>query len=191
MIPTDMEQMDMEHCSSLQQEEWEVLEVSLGRTSKFDRDSHISQSIYPDCVSTGGVQGLIKLEIPIELPEPRYIVSETIPNVGKVSQSGGTRDFHTNSLQQSSREAWISLSNLPPLLLEILLPQSYPLYTPPEIISLHATRSWLPLSGLQRQLKEMWQRGEGVLYTWIEWIRTGEFLDSLELTISVQGEQII
>ena len=28
---------------------------------------------------------------------------------------------------------------------------------------------------------DMWQPGEGVLYTWVEWIRSAEFLRELDL----------
>jgi len=51
--------------------------------------------------------------------------------------------------------------------------------------------SWLPdVSALNPLLLEMWQKGEGVLYTWIEFIRTGEFLNNLKL-VSVADSEII
>ncbi|KAI0961290.1 hypothetical protein AcV7_000428 [Taiwanofungus camphoratus] len=85
----------------------------------------------------------------------------------------------------------LSLSVLPALLLDILLPPAYP-YSPPVILSLHATHSWLPLGLiLQRRLLEMWQEGEGVLYIWIEWLRNGDFLEALNLTSALHEEQVI
>ena len=77
--------------------------------------------------------------------------------------------------------ASVPLSLLPPLLLEIILPPAYPTYVPPQIVALHATHGWLGrrVAPLRQLLLEMWQAGEGVLYTWIEWIRSGDFLEAL------------
>lgn len=40
-------------------------------------------------------------------------------------------------------------------------------------------------------LLEMWQDGEGVLYSWIETIRSGEFLYSLGMLCDVNGQETI
>jgi len=87
----------------------------------------------------------------------------------------------------------IVLSTLPPLLLEILLPPAYPSYTPPEIISIHATHGWLSrkVIPLRKHLMSMWQTGDGVLYSWIEYIRSGEFMDSLHLLVSEGGRDTV
>ncbi|KAI0728629.1 hypothetical protein C8Q72DRAFT_994450 [Fomitopsis betulina] len=159
---------DLAECTALQGEEWEVLE-----------------SIYPDCVSGDPSSGLVKLEIPIEFPEPKAIhVVEAL----STGHSSGPTDVGPTSAPASSLP---SLGALPPILLDVLLPATYP-YSPPVIQSLHTTHSWLPLSlRLQRMLLEMWQDGEGVLYSWIETIRSGEFLYSLGMLCDVNGQETI
>jgi len=155
-MPVSMDETD---CASLQQEEFVVLD-----------------SIYPDYVSSDLSQGMIKLEIPVELPEP-YAVTSLLESVASTG-------IKSTLLPR--------LSILPPLLLDIILPPSYPLHTAPQILSIHATHSWLPPTlGLQRHLIEMWNEGEGVLYTWVEWIRGGEFLDVLGLTSSSGREPLL
>jgi len=148
-----------------------------------------AQSIYPDCASGDITTGTIKLEIPVEFPESRTVCvadDHSIPSAEDTPTSGSFA-----SASRDSGPSHLSLSTLPPLLLDILLPPSYP-YGPPMIVSLHATHSWLPLGhGLQRKLLETWQDGEGVLYTWVEWIRSGEFLDALGLIADVNGEEVI
>jgi E3 ubiquitin-protein ligase RNF14 len=75
-----------------------------------------------------------------------------------------------------------STFDLPPILLQVLLPDGYPLHSPPQIVSLHATHSWAPrLRVIIDQLLASWQAGEGVLYNWIEHIESGRFMHSLEL----------
>ncbi|KAI0067871.1 hypothetical protein BV25DRAFT_1953211 [Artomyces pyxidatus] len=153
--------MDEDACELLQKEEWEVL-----------------QSIYPDyCVSTGSSNGVIKLEIPVELGEQR-----TVTLLADDTASGPT----------SSVPLSLSLSLLPPVLLELILPTTYPLLKAPFISSLHATNSWLPRhSFLRRKLLEMWQPGETVLYNWVEWIRSAEFLTELYLCLYLLVSSVI
>ena len=80
-------------------------------------------------------------------------------------------------------EQLLSLSTLPPLLLHLTLAPTYPMYTPPVILYLRATLLWLPrLDLLQRLLLERWSPGEGVLYSWVDFIRSGEFLQSMQMT---------
>lgn len=80
----------------------------------------------------------------------------------------------------------LSLSSLPPLLISMILPPSYPLRSAPRLTSIRATHLWLTkLTPLQNILTEMWTPGEGILYGWIEFIRTGDFLLSLGLTSAV------
>ncbi|OBZ78844.1 E3 ubiquitin-protein ligase itt1 [Grifola frondosa] len=153
----------LELCASLQREEWEVLE-----------------SIYPDCVSSDICDGILKLQIPVELPEAAEIaVIDDLP----VQHSGASHE---------ATASHISLSHLPPLLLDILLPPTYP-NTAPKIISLHATHSWLPIKRLsvQRRLLELWQEGDGVLCSWVEWIRSAQFLHDLDLVTTLNREQMI
>lgn len=74
------------------------------------------------------------------------------------------------------------MSTLPPLLVHLTLPPAYPLQQGPQISSIRATHLWLPRIGaLAKHLTEMWQPGEGVLYSWVEHVRTGDFLAALEV----------
>ena len=131
----------------------------------------------------------MKLEVPIEFPEPKVI--HVLGDQTGHSSTGLVPDFTPAGPSSVSASPLLSLTALPPLLLDVLLPATYP-YSPPVIQSLHATHSWLPLGvKLQRMLLEMWQDGEAVLYSWIEIIRSGEFLDSLGMLCEVNGEEII
>lgn len=86
----------------------------------------------------------------------------------------------TGTGDAESQEYHLSLSSLPPVLLEIVLPPAYPLRAAPEIISFHVSGSWIPRSGrLLEKLQGMWQPGEVTLYSWIEGIQGADFLDSM------------
>ena len=132
------------------------------------------QSIYPEYISMQNSEGHIKLEIPVEFETPRsVIIEEVIP---------------TSLTDKTSPRETLNLSVLPPLLLHVILPPSYPLHSPPDIVSLRATHMWIPNTQvLQTALTEMWRIGEQVLYNWIEYIRSGEFLQTIELT----GDSVI
>ncbi|KAF9073752.1 hypothetical protein BDP27DRAFT_1288622 [Rhodocollybia butyracea] len=68
---------------------------------------------------------------------------------------------------------------LPPLLIHVILPEAYPLAVPPQLVSIRSTYLWMPyISQLHQLLVDMWQ-SEGVLYNWIEFIRSGQFLEKL------------
>jgi hypothetical protein len=111
-------------------------------------------------------EGHIKLEIPVEFGMPRSVIIEEVTLIDKASP----------------RET-LNLSVLPPLLLHVVLPPSYPLHSPPEIVSLRAMHMWIPdIEVLQTVLMEMWRIGEQVLYNWVEYIRSGEFLQTIKLT---------
>ncbi|KAF9014946.1 hypothetical protein BDQ17DRAFT_1385785 [Cyathus striatus] len=124
----------------------------------------VLESIYPECVSGQATDGTLKLEIPIEFESPIDVV---ITSVDDASEGSALRG---------------SLAILPPLLLHVSLPSKYPLECPPQLLSLRATHMWLPkIWLLYDMLMNMWQSGEGVLYSWIECLRTGEFLRNLSL----------
>lgn len=90
--------------------------------------------------------------------------------------------FVTGSGNAESQEHHLSLSSLPPILLEIVLPPAYPLLAAPEIISFHVSGSWIPRSGhLLKKLRGMWQPGDVILYAWVECIRSADFLDSVNI----------
>lgn len=139
------------------------------------------QSIYPDCVSGDVTGGVKKLEIPVEFEEPIpiFVVSDGTTDVAQFAPEGVDSPP-------------ISASSLPPVLLELIFPPSYPISMPPLILSLHAVNSWLfSTKRLQQKLLSMWQPGEGVLYAWVEWIRSAEFLEFLGFRTNDDGEDCI
>jgi E3 ubiquitin-protein ligase RNF14 len=165
---------DTTACAILQEEEWEVLEVHSSVTNVI-LDAYLlhSQSIFPDCVSNGSVK---KLEIPVDLGKLR--------NVDVVSDAVNTDHLYPTASSKAPPidSNTLKLSSLPPVHLEISLPADYPFTSPPQIVSIYATHSWIPsIQRLRQQLADKWQPGEGVLYEWVEWIRSSEFLSSLEL----------
>ncbi|KAF5337391.1 hypothetical protein D9611_003252 [Ephemerocybe angulata] len=158
----------LDECQILQKEEFEVLEASRGpipfRTLSY---SYVVQSIYPEYVSSHLNEGNLKLEVPVELEHPQDV---TI-----------ARDVPSDSSAFPMSET-VSVSTLPALLIHISLPSTYPLEESPRISSIRATHLWLPRIGkLNKLLTDMWQAGDGVLYMWLEYLRTGEFLKALEL----------
>ncbi|KAI0757225.1 RWD-domain-containing protein [Daedaleopsis nitida] len=158
-------EQELDECIRLQREEWEVLE-----------------SIHPECLSSSDAcKGSVRLDIPVDLPQ------STLVSVHNNSISNGepSPSNRTNNLS-------IPLATLPPVLLDVFLPASYP-FVPPQIQTLHTTYSWLPINGsdLIDRLIAKWEIGEGVLYTWVEWIRSGDFLDDLGLTTNEKGQRII
>lgn len=102
--------------------------------------------------------------MPVDLSQPTEVsIQIGTPNPESLDQAG------------PSSPKVLSVSVLPPLLLDISIPPTYP-YTSPHLRTVHATHSWLiNASELRDQLAEKWVKGEGVLYTWVEWIRSGEF----------------
>ncbi|KAF9259080.1 hypothetical protein L218DRAFT_934086 [Marasmius fiardii PR-910] len=151
----------------LQKEEWEVIE-----------------SIYPDYISQNlDESGSFKLELPVELPQSRMI------SVLKDTAAEGANDVPDMAREESFS---LSLSTLPPLLLHIVLPPPYSTRTAPSLLSIRATHLWLQADQvvqLQQRLVDMWSEaeGQGVLYTWIEYLHSGEFLEHLGL---IRGESI-
>jgi len=88
----------------------------------------------------------------------------------------------TRSGSAELQDHHLFLSSLPPILLEITLPPAYPLRAAPEIVSFHASGSWMSRSGrLLEKLRAMWQPGEVTLFTWVEWIHSADFLNSMDI----------
>ncbi|GLB36376.1 putative RWD [Lyophyllum shimeji] len=140
-------------CQALQREEYEVLE-----------------SIYPECVSSEITGNSLRLEVPVEFDQSRTVC---------VVQDEALATSNTSKIDPRMT---LSLSSLPSLMLNVELPPSYPLESPPTLTSIRASHLWLPhICRLQKILAEMWHPGEGVLYTWIEFLRNGEFLQTLSL----------
>ncbi|KZV77620.1 RWD-domain-containing protein [Peniophora sp. CONT] len=157
-------------CAILQEEELQVLE-----------------SIYPDCIlPSNDASGTIKkFEVSIELGD---CTSVHIVDDGSTHTAAGPSQ---NVLSHAPPEI-LSLSAFPPILLEIYLPPDYPESQPPRINSLHVSHDWLTSSAsLRQRMLEMFQPGEGVLYNWVEWLRSGDFLRELRLYAHSNGEEII
>ncbi|KAF5377546.1 hypothetical protein D9615_005196 [Tricholomella constricta] len=168
-------------CEALQREEYEVLEVQSRSLRGVSSLNNIRwQSIYPECISSEITGNSLRLEIPVEFDE-----SYTVCVVQDVSSS-------MSNISNSDAQITLSLSSLPSLMISVTLPASYPLESPPTVTSIRASHLWLPhLSRLQKILTDMWQPGEGVLYAWIEFLRIGEFLQSLLLSSFEDQKRVI
>ncbi|KAF8168223.1 hypothetical protein B0H34DRAFT_815744 [Crassisporium funariophilum] len=118
----------------------------------------VLRAIYPDWISDDdfNTDRILHLEIFVELPQ------ESLVQV--VSFDG-------------SAESSATVSVLPPIQIDVLLPYDYPLKQPPKIIALRTHHSWLTtVNQVKSALLDSWQSGEIVLYTWVEFIRSGQFL---------------
>ncbi|KAG8748528.1 translation termination inhibitor protein itt1 [Ceratobasidium sp. 414] len=136
-------------------------------------------SVYPDILTTTDVPaGLeVKLDIAIELERER--VFDVVSSISDPSSP-------SDGIQ-------VRLSHLPALLLAVLFPPEYPSNADPIVRSIHARHAWLApglVSRLGERLGERWResvekgtRDEGVLWPWVEDIRTGAFLDSFGSTV--------
>lgn len=131
---------------------------------------YCSQAIYPDFMSETSQAGRWTFEILVELSEPcRIAVTE-----------------HT------SPEDEVTISFLPPILMDVQLPEDYPLHAPPHIISIRATHDWLSeYKKMSESLLAMWTPGEPVIATWIEWICSATFLDELDISDAIDGSRVM
>lgn len=81
------------------------------------------------------------------------------------------------SSSRSVSKKRITVEVLPPIILHISLPPSYPLYGPPDIISLQATHEWFEdVDDIKASLLQIYEPKENAIYNWIEYLRGGEFL---------------
>jgi E3 ubiquitin-protein ligase RNF14 len=124
---------------------------------------HYLQSTYPDFLPTEGPKygEQFVLEVAVQLPEPTqvHIVEHNSANIAYT----------------------VSVSHLPPLLLKLLLPPTYPLEQPPIIHSLESRHDWLSADTLKilgDRLCTLWDK-ENVLGIWLDHIRNGELLSFL------------
>jgi hypothetical protein len=164
-----VDESDVSTCRYLQLEEMEVVEVPppdvLTRLLSADLST---QSIYPDYFTRTSGQDVNILEVPVQLSKSHTLIlykeeTSLAPDVA-----------------DAPALACADLTTLPPVLLNIYLPESYPIHKPPQILSIHTTHSWLPaIRTLQDKLIAMWTPQEGVLYNWIEYIESGRFLIEL------------
>lgn len=167
-----MGDVNLEDCKQMQSEEWEVLEVSPVLSDPVP--THQKQSIYPECVTSDISSGLIKLEINVDLGGPRMLL---VADDGSIPAFSPANEPRTAPDPTKSPETGATVSSLPHILIQLILPPNYPSHAPPNIVSIRAKYSWCNrLPDLQRALLEMWNEGEGVLYDWIEFVRTGTFL---------------
>ncbi|KAG6371651.1 hypothetical protein JVT61DRAFT_9365 [Boletus reticuloceps] len=138
----------------------------------------VLESIHPTiCISNE--DAIVTLLVPVELgiEHPVHIFHVPHDTYLVASSFSVSTDVPSHSA---------SLSVLPPLHFRIALPPTYPTHAPPIIQSLRATSAWLPpptLSFIKERMATMWSPGDdsGVLYTWVEWIRTGDFLAEVGL----------
>ena len=129
----------------------------------------VLESIYPDYILES-TPDTIRLEVPIELDAPRPVLS--ITKLGSDALSGAS----------ASDTSTDQVLYLPPIIINIRLPDGYPAESPPIITSIHATHSWLPNeTQLAVLLLETWKQGEGVLCDWVELVRSGAFLERVHL----------
>lgn len=137
-----------------------------------------NKSIHPTiCISN--VDAIVSLLVPVELGDDTQVRIVPVPHDTYLSSA-------SFSVPADSPSHSASLSVLPPLHLRIALPPAYPADAPPIIQYLQASSAWLPqpiLALIKERLTAMWAPGEesGILYTWVEWIRTGDFLSDIGL----------
>ncbi|KAF9480439.1 hypothetical protein BDN70DRAFT_894128 [Pholiota conissans] len=124
----------------------------------------VLESIYPEYISKrhSDSRVLLELQVPIGFAVARPIEL-----------------FEPVSLEERQK---MTLSNFPPLILQVILPPCYPLRCPPAIISITAKNSWLQdTSALRSLLNKLWESGQSVLYLWIEYLQSGDWLRDLEM----------
>lgn len=146
-----------------------------------EEEVEVLQSIYPECVSSQGYKPgeMLNLEIPVKLGRPRTVL---------ITKSTETHNGGQNSMndpRDSPTSTTIQLSHLPPLLLSIAFPPEYPSSSPPSIMSLKSTHSWIAkTTELRQALLKLWAEEETVLCQWVEFIYNGDFLDEIGLVDS-------
>ncbi|KAG9101137.1 translation termination inhibitor protein itt1 [Ceratobasidium sp. UAMH 11750] len=136
-------------------------------------------SVHPDILTTTDVPAGLELKLDIAIELERERVFDLVSSISDPSSP-------SDGIQ-------VRLSHLPALLLTVLFPPEYPSSADPIVRSIHARHAWLApglVSRLGARLEERWRecvengtRDEGVLWPWVEDIRTGAFLDSLGSTI--------
>ena len=137
------------------------------------------------------------MELAIDLGGPRRV--EFIDDgTASASASTGPATSRTASDPNSQKTLGVTISHLPPLILDLRLPPNYPLTSPPVFLSAYFTHSWLApslLSALLNKFHSLWveQRdlGEGVLWRIAESIVTAHFLGEPLHLIGADGRLCI
>jgi len=154
------------------------------------------EAIYPGYLNrrrVGDGSILIKLELPVNLSGPRRVVfiDDGTTSTSALTDPATFQDAPYLKLP-SIPEA--TISHLPPLILDLRLPENYPLLSPPRILSAYFTHSWLPpnlLAVLLNRFHAFWVEqktlGEGVLWRIVESIVTADFLEEPLRLIDVDG----
>ncbi|KAI5450973.1 hypothetical protein NCC49_002465 [Naganishia albida] len=153
----------------------------------------ILESIYPDQVTRHASEKgqSVTIRIDIALPTPTKIVCRQLANTSHPLIGGGQVDVSSIG---------IITPVLPPLLVSLDLAPTYPATTAPCITALRSSAgdSWLPPGTEQRitdELQTLWAaaEGEGVLWSWIDWLASGTFMDvgSTESDITRDGASYI
>ncbi len=77
---------------------------------------------------------------------------------------------------------------LPPIILQVTLPQSYPSESPPEV---HLVSSWLDdakLATITDHLQGLWQNtAMPILYTWMDWLQNNTLRFVVKVLILTEG----
>lgn len=153
-------------------------------------NTNLHQSIYPGqaVLSKEGDHRIISMSIPISLPTEINVV--LLPSLSRSSRNG---ESSSSSMVSEINYPDLKLSHLPPLSARIVLPSNYPVDSSSRVIHLEASlgerSNWLPRSALQAvkiKLEQMWTEekeamgeGAGVLWRWLDWVGSGEFLTEL------------
>ena len=141
-----------------------------------EEDIQALESVYPDYIVEKS-ENHLRLAIPVELGVPRDVL--LLPSHSKSKPASYTQS--TNS-RESPATIKLRLAHLPPVLLDLFLPDGYPLFHPPTISALHIRQGWISNEGqLAQILLKQWNEGDSVLCIWVELIRSGDFLHSLRL----------
>ncbi|KDN43487.1 hypothetical protein RSAG8_06076, partial [Rhizoctonia solani AG-8 WAC10335] len=136
-------------------------------------------AVYPDILTQNSVPAgkEIKLDISIELEGERKF--DIISSIAVDTSSPGAGPSHSPQLHTPDSIP-TALTHLPPLLITVVLPPTYP-QTKPVIHNISARHAWLAPALVRKlavRLDEMWTPEEGVLWQWVEDVRTGAFLES-------------
>ncbi|CAE6521841.1 unnamed protein product [Rhizoctonia solani] len=135
-------------------------------------------AVYPDILTwTSTPAGKeIKLDISIELEnEHKFDIVSSVAVDTSFPGAGPSRGPQT-----SPDSILTSLTHLPPLLIIVILPPDYP-QTKPIIQNISARHAWLAPALVRKlavRLDDMWTPEEGVLWQWVEDVRSGAFLES-------------
>ncbi|KAF8609438.1 hypothetical protein BDV93DRAFT_602107 [Ceratobasidium sp. AG-I] len=149
-------------------------------------------SVYPDILTVtdvaAGVE--VKLDIPIELEDERLF--EIVSSITESNPSSSSSQIESSPSGIPTRLAY-----LPPVLVTVLLPHEYPTTAGPVLRSLNPRYGWLApglvrrlgarLEGIWKEAVEGGARDEGILWAWVEDIRSGAFLED-DRALSSRGK---